>query len=263
MAQFTVDDRKMFPNEVASKFDKFWQWNLPCPVDPVADIYRNAYSDKEWVAMRYLMQQKPSALKLADSFNMFWTDDTSTRSSCPRVAFKFDEGMKLPEFNLQLDMLPNPLRGKTRDWITSVNYFRMLRKELMARVKGVMGNPTGEGEMWVNRRRADYDPCINTPNQLYRLWPEIHPLMFKHWKREVAVSSMKSSLPGQIGYRVRREPYSNAVVWATPEQFRCEDGGASEYELKSWRQINEILTMVSLATEVNPVKDYPAFYGPI
>ena len=261
---FAMDDRRGFANMVARKFDKFWQLKLPCPVDPVEDIYRRAFTDKEWVAMRYLMQEKPKVIKNDGSFNLFWTDDTTATHKCPHVTFTFD-GLRLPEFPVRLDGLPDPIQGKVRDWITSVNYFRMLREQLLARVKGVMGNPTGEGNRNQTRTYRDLDPCVNTPKQLYRLWPEIFPLMHKHWKREVQLGSAKSRLPYSVAYRVERDGGQGfrSKRWAKPEEFRCEDAEATEYEKRSFQQINEIITMLSIAGDVAPPSNYPTFCGPL
>ena len=259
-SQISMEDRKLFANRVGRKFDKFWQWKLPCPVDAVADIYRRAFTDKEWAAMRYLLQEKPGTIRKSDSFNLYWTDDVSTTRSCPYVTFAFGKGIKLPDFPVMLDQLPSPITQRVRTWITSVNRFRVLRNELLARVKGCMGNPTGEGESWQSRTRKHLDPCINTANQLHRLWPELQPLMLKHWKRDVQLMCVRSRLPYYVGYRMDR---GGLKRWSSPEQFRCEDSFATDYEKQSFQEINDIILMLSLAGDVPHVKDFPSFHGPL
>lgn len=256
--QISMEDRKLFANKVSRKFDKFWQWKLPCPVDPVADIYRRAFTDKEWAAMRFLLQEKGGTIRKADSFNLFWTDDHSATSECPHVTFAFGKGTKLPDFPISLCDLPEPIQGRVRGWIISVNRFRVLRDELLSRVKGTMGNPTGRGNSWMSRKRADLDPCCNTPNQLYRLWPEIQPVMPKHWKRNIQLMCVRSRLPNYLGYMMYRNGLSR---YCTPEQFRCEDEQATDYEKQSFQEINDIILMLSLASDVPQVKNYPSFYG--
>lgn len=257
-ATISMDDRRGFANRVGRKFDKFWQWKLPCPVDPTSQIYRQAFTDKEWGAMRYLLQEKPGTIRRADSFNLFWTDDVSATSSCPHVTFRFSKKVKLPDFPIKLDELPQEVQYHVRNWIIDVNRFRVLRDELIKRCKGIMGNPTGEGNAWHSRRRKDLDPCVNTPNQLYRIWPEIQPLMPREWKRTVQLASVKSRLPQYVSYRMHRDGQNRFV---TPEEFRCEDALATDYEKRSFREINDIITMVSLAGDVPNVDNYPHFSG--
>lgn len=256
MGAIKMDDRCGFANRVGRKFDKFWQWKLPCPVDPFEDIYRASFNDEQWNAMKLLLDTKPGTMKEENSFNMYWADDHF-------VTFRFPHGIKLPSHGCHLDYLPQPVQRKVRTWVCSVNRFRVLRDELMRRCKGVMGNPTGEGKQYVKRRLANMDPRCNTPIQLYALWPEIHPMMCSEWKRDIQLmTNRKPRPPKLVGYRmIRGEPSHNRFV--TPEQFRCEDKEATQYEKQSFKEINMILTMLSLADHVDDPKNYPTFNGDV
>jgi len=257
---FSMDDRRHWTMNVIRKFDKFWKIKLPCPVDPVEDIYRQAYSTAEWEAMHLLRADKPNALSQSSSFSLYWTEDTSGTSQCPHATFKFGNNLVLPNFGVELDKLPQHVQGRVRHWITNVQYFRSLSQELEARCKAVMGNPTGTGSAWQTRRRKDLDPCLNTPGQLFRLWPDVQPVMMSDWKRVLQLASVKSKVPDRIGFHVLRE---GRKQWATPEQFLCLDSEATDTDKHRFKQINHILCMVSMADEVKDPKGYPVFHGDV
>lgn len=259
-SQISMDERRFWPMYVVRKFDKYWKIKLPCPVDSMEDVYRMAYTGEEWNAMQLLRRDKVGALSQQSSFSLFWTDDRTGTSRCPHATFKFPRDEPYPNFGVDLDRLPDPVQRKLRHWITNVEYFRSLSQELEARCKGVMGNPTGTGKGWTARRRRDLDPCVNTPGQLYRLWPDVQPVMDPAWKRTIQLSSVKSRLPSHLGFEVRRE---ERLIWSTPEQFRCESEDTLPEEKKRFKQINHILCMVSMADEVPDPKRYPTFHGDV
>lgn len=253
MASFTMDDRRGFANNVLRLYDKFMQYKLPFPLDPVADVYRKAFTDKQWVAMRYLQETCLGVVKRDMSFNLH-PDSTSV------VSFKFPPDIKFPSMPVRYDMLPERERAIVSRWVASVHKMRQLREELSARCNGVMGNPTGMGKAWINRKRRDLDPCLNNPMQLYKLWPEVQPFMTSSWRTSVMQSSMRTRLPKHVGYFVERD---GRRMWATPEQFRCEDEDATPEEKRRFEEINQILLMVSLAKDIPDIKDYPRFHGDV
>lgn len=253
MAGIKMDDRRFFANNVGRKFDKFWKWKLPCPVDPFEDIYRTCFTDAQWNAIHLLKDTKPGMMKEDRSFNMYWADDHF-------VTFRFPDEVQLPSQGCHLDFLPDKIQRKVRVWVCSVNRFRVLRDELMRRCHGAMGNPTGEGKHYVKRSAKQLDPRVNTPLQLYRLWPEIQPLMCSDWKRDIRQMSVSARLPNRVAYRIVRD---GRDIWATPEQFRCEDAGATPAEKQSFKEINMILTMVSLADNIPEPIGYPSFNGDV
>lgn len=258
MASFTMAERKLWVHQAVRTFEKFWKYKLPVPVDPIAHIYRAAYSDKEWEALQILKTHRRPILSRKDCFDLFWTDDVSGSSKCPHVSFDFPDGIRLPYIAMRVKDLPKATQATLLTWITSVQHFRSLERELSTRCNAVMGNPTGVGNRWINRHINDLDPRVNTPGQLYRLWPEVQPLMLPHWKRSVQLASTKSPLPKRVGL----EMYSSdgVMTYATPEQFRCEDRSALPDAKQRFKEINDIVLMVSLTDGV-PRPDFPAFYG--
>lgn len=263
--QFTMDDRRAFRNRVLIRFDMFVKYKLPFPLDPVKDVYRRAFTDKEWVAMRYLQENRPHCLNNDKYFNVFWTDDMSGTTDCPHISLDLPKGTRFPKVPVELDKLPDREQGILRNWLTSINRLRSLREELDLRCRGVMGNPTGLGKMTTTRKRKDLDPCLNNPVQLNKLWPEVQPFMDSDWRRAVTVSTLRTRLPKYLGYRVKR-PMSESVMvgaekWATPEEFRCEDPHATETDKRRFREINDILMMMSLAKDIPDITNYPRVYG--
>ncbi len=255
-----MDDRKDWPGRVERKFRKYWMHLLPVPADPIAYIYRTAFSKAEWLAIRYLKEFRPQSLKASSTFDLYLTDDISGNGNCPHVTFHFPKGMTLPDVGIKLGDLPESTQRVFRPWITSVNRFRSLQKELRDRCKGVMGNPTGTGRAYVTRRIRDLDPKCNTPSQLLAVWPEIQPFMLKEWRRDLQLKVQRPRPPKCLGYAMLR---GGKLSWTTPRQFRCEDEEATDNERARFTEINEIITMMSIAEEVREPDNYPTFHGPI
>ena len=262
MSAIKMEERRTFPSTVLQVFDKFMQYKLPVPVDPVMDIYRRAFTDKEWWALRYLMQEKRTAVKQDTSFSLFWTDNELGNGNCPHVSFRFPTGTVLPDFGVKITSLPDEVERKVRVWIISVNHFRMLREELSKRLQGMLGNPTGGGTFnWSSRTKKELDPHCTTPGQVFRVWPELQPFFPTRWQAGVRTASMKSRLPAMLGYRMAGKFLSEHN--AAPDMFRCESYDTRPEDKKSWDEINEVLRLMAIATDVKSVVGYPTFHGPI
>lgn len=247
--QFTMDDRSTFANRVVRAYDKFMQYKLPFPLDPVADVYRKAFTDKEWVAMRYLQETRPDCVRANSCFTLYDGDDG------PQVTIRFPKGSKAyPSTKITLDQLPNEEQEVVKKWLRAGVRAKQLREDLQARCQGVMGNPTGMGDRYMKRIRKYIDPCLNNPVQLVKLWPEVQPFMNKAWRESVMLSTMKTRLPSHVGYMVSREGRNR---WATMEEFRAEDKDATKEEKRRFEELNQILLMLSLAKDVPEVQDYP------
>jgi hypothetical protein len=254
---FSMDERLSFAPDVVRAFNKYWKWKLPAPVDPMAYVYRAAYGDKEWAAMRYLYQKDRDLFSLQKSFSLFIPLGDSR--SAPHIEFYFGGDKMYPVKAVFLGELPVPVADRLVEWANKVNHYRSLQDELRRRCDGIMGNPSGEGDGWV-RRYANYlDPKLNTPGQVYTLWPEIQPFLPTKWKHSVRQSTKKSRLPKYVGYRLHRPDYAE-TYWATPMQFRAEDANATDEEKRRFAEINEILLLVSLAYDVPTPKLYPTFH---
>lgn len=256
----SIEDRRRFPNTVCLQYDKFWQYKLPCPVDPVEDIYRRAFTDKEWAAMRYLMAHKPGVVVENTSFNLYWTDSTTGRGDSPHVTFSFPKTLKLPDFGVKLEALPYSIQTQVRKWIDSVNYFRRLRDELYNRVEGMMGRPnTSAPGSWGRSRTArELAPHAKTPGQVYRIWPQLQPFFPTAWKDAVRTASAKSRLPEQLGYVANAGSH-----YCTVEQFQCKSYDTKPEAKKRFEDINQILELMALGCDViKKAEGYPSFHGP-
>lgn len=257
---FSMDDRRGLMNRVMRRFDKFAQYKLPFPMDPL-ELYRNAWTDKEWVAMRYLQENKPAAIRKNDHFCVFLTDDTSENHKTPHVHFNFDCPTPYPKVPIKMDELPDKQRLQFLNWVTAVNRMRSLRQEIWYRCSGLMGNPNGiHPNRYMKRIQKNLDPCLNNPTQLHAVWPEIIPFTCKEWRDGVRTSTFRTRVPHLLGYRVERDGRTH---YCTPEMFRAEDEGATEEERRRFEQINNILLMVSLAKDVEDVRNYPDVYGEV
>lgn len=247
--QFTMSDRGSFANRIVRSYDKFVQYKLPFPLDPVSDVYRKAFTDKEWIAMRYLQENRPDCVRANSCFTLYDGDDG------PQVTIKFPRGTtQFPSTKIMLDQLPAREQAVVGKWLRAASRLRQLREELQARCQGVMGNPTGMGDKYMKRIRKYIDPCLNNPVQLVKLWPEVQPFMCQSWREGVMLSSLKTRLPSHVGYMVHRDGVNR---WATCEEFRAEDKDATKEEKRRFEELNQILLMLSLAKDIPEVQDYP------
>ncbi len=259
MASFSMDSRCHFAGNVQRRFDKYWQYLLPPPADPVAYIYRQAFDKGEWMAMRYLKEKRPKALNLSRTFELYWTDNTDGTSKCPHVTFKFSDKMTMPTVGIKLSDLSQDVQNAFRPWICSVNRYRSLSKELRRRCQAVMGNPTGVGDTYSRRKIRDLDPRCNTPGQLIGIWPELQPFFESAWKRDIQLRSVKPRPPKRVGLIVHT-PDGSFDHWATPAEFHCETDAYSDTDRQRLAEINEVLVMMSIH-DVPALDDYPSFHG--
>lgn len=255
MAAISMESRRSFAHTVSARFDTWWQQKLPVPIDPLTEVYRTAYTDKEWVAVRYLRQTKPDALKQVSRFGLYLVKGTESmtpnqRRYLPEIEFRFPEGVYLPEQHVHLCDLSGSVVERVKGWAEKVAHYHTLRSELRARCNGILGNPN------YNQRVSSLDPGCNTLSQLYKVWPEAHPHLVPEWKQGFMQASGKTRLPPELAYRARRD---GIMVNTTPAQFRCEDKHATEAEKARWTEINEILTMMAFASDLRRDDRYPTF----
>lgn len=252
-------DRPDLGRAVVQGFRKWWEHKCPVPLSTM-DLYKAAWKGQEWEAMHLLAENKPSVLAKSKTFEFYWTDDHTGTGDCPHAVFRFPKPHELPRHDVCIEMLPEREQRLMRHWVTNVQYFRSLEKEVKQRCDGLMGNPTGPYGQYLNRTTKSLDPRCNTPTQVYRIWPECQPLMPGDQKRTIQLASVKSPMPRRIGYVVNRR---GREVWATPEQFRAEDPEATEIEKKRFREINHIILMASMADNIPHIEGYPSFFGPV
>jgi hypothetical protein len=240
-----LQERRSFVRSVSAQFMKYAEYKLPVPVDPISDIYRAAFTEKEWIAFRYLRQSKPRCFKDHGEFNLYWTNNTSGSSACPHVAFPFPENMVAPNFGVMVQDLPEITQRKLFTWIKSMNKFRSLHDELKGRVDGLLGNVTIASSL------QDMSAGCNTPGQLYRIWPELQPFFPTEWKSVTRKASMKSRLPSHVSYK-----------GCTPDTFRCRHSDCPWEEKQRFEDITDVLRRLALAVDIPRIEGYPTFFGP-
>lgn len=256
MATISWTERTEFVHRALVKFDTFWRQKLPVPVDPIEDIYKAAYTDKGWAAIEYLIQERLDILRPGNTFELFLQhrprgEESGGTSNAPSIEFPLSPEAGLPTVDVFLSDLSGDIQSRLIEWVEQVKHYIALRGELLARCRGIVGNP-------YNFAIAQpLDPCINTVSQLYKIWPESYPVFPVEWKKEFMQASGRTKLPPRIGYSVRR---GNRLQFATPAAFRCEDAFATEEETKRWTEINDILTIISLTDGMTIDHQYPSFF---
>lgn len=242
--KMTMESRRSFVNRVLGQFDKYVEYLFPVPFDPVADVYRHSFTHKEWIALRYLMQQRPDVIQAKYSFDLYYN------GSRQHVTFRFPEEMTLPGQDVKVVNLPNGVRAMVEPWLVSVNYMRKLRSELHDRCNGLVGNALAY------HRMDELDPCCNTPGQIIRIWPELQPFLGTDHKARVRQAAMKSRLPDLVGYKIEVQ---GALFFATPAQFQCKEWKADNDDRRRFEELSEILVKMSLMQDMPHVERYPIF----
>ena len=265
MNRFSKEFRGGFGNRVARHFDKYCEISNPVTFDPLHDLYKEAFTRKEWAAMNVLLSTKTGRLCLdtSDSFIVYLPTDSSTRTSAhlrKRITFGFPDEVWRPSLDIEYIEINPQARKKLDSWIKKMRGLKELRMELWDRcdklldwgwhsrqvygTSGWRGGPTpGQG--------------CNTPGQVYRIWPELLPFLNIESRGQVRCASAKSRLPDII------------LEYGSINQFLClekttnDDGDEqSDEELifarRRFDALTHILVQMSLMMEVSHDNTYPS-----
>lgn len=259
--QLTMDDRRNFPQRVSSRLELFMKYSCPVPFDPYEDVYRASFTKTGWLAMRYLREQEKGGKDLLignSQFSLYFdpSNHAGYRSDCLHVTFKFPKSVgAMPTREVDMHTLPPELQNRIRAWVKKVNYFRSLRMELWRRIQGMLGNAQ-------HSRQRDLDDRVNTPGQIIRLWPELQPYFPPEWKDAVRNASSRSPLRGCVSLNYEDMILGRHKSSVTAQEFRCEAPGCDPDVKRKWEQLNEVLRLMALATDVENIRDYPDVRGP-
>lgn len=237
--KMSLDARRSFIRRVLSQFDKYVEYTLPVPFDPVSDVYRHHFTQNQWIALRYLMQERPKVISSASSFDLYCSGQR-------HLSFSFPPGLTLPGVRIRVSDLPDDVQAVVKPWTNSVWYMRGLRRELHDRCAGLVGNPQG---CW---RTDELGPGCNTPGQIIRIWPELQPFLGSGERARVRQASMKSRLPDRVAY-------GGGDDGITPEQFQCKAWNSDKNSRRRFEELSEILVKASLIVDLHHVEGYPSF----
>ncbi len=197
--RFTAKFRRAFPQTVSSRYKMYAEVMHPLDFDPVAYIYRHAYSDKLWNAVTLIHEAKPEILTTAHQFRFRPTYLSNSKHAewVPEkasVLFGFS-GIELPRIEIADHEVPNPahLRHVLR-WVNKAYQYEDNRKQLLKMCYGFMED-------------------FNTPGQLYRFWPSLLPFLSKGEKNRIRSMKIRSPLPRKWEHEeVRADFFASPIV---------------------------------------------------
>jgi len=264
MSRFKKEFRDCFANRVTKHFDKYCEITNPVKFDALHDIYKEAFTSREWSAMDILLGTSlgQECLEASDSFILNLPSASGDIHGQRRVTFGFSDGIKRPCLNLEYSELNADTQAKLDMWVKKTLNLKILRQELWHRCDRLLDwgwerNRSYGANGWYGGPEPGQG--CNTPGQVYRIWPELLPFLPVDDRGNVRNASVKSRLPDVI------------IGYGTVEQFLCKqhsynDEGEeqSDEELAFARRkfdaLTHILVQMSLVIDVPRVRGYPSIY---
>lgn len=265
--RFSKEYRDSFGNKIAAHFDKYSQITNPVTFCALTDIYRPAFSRKEWTSMCRLLETKlgKNCLTRGQSFELRLPGKPG-ESSWQRksITFRFPDGRKRPGLDIEYADLEPAVQQNLDAWLKKAISLKELRKELWRRCDRLLDfGWESQVHFGNNGWRGAPTPGqgCNTPGQVYRIWPELLTFMGADTVAKVRGAHVKSKLPDFI------------LDYGSAEQFRCEslwfhdgnldgDQGYTDEEMKFEKRkfdaLTHILVQMSLMMDVDHVKHYPS-----
>ena len=266
MSRFKKALRDSFGNRVAKHFDKYCEITNPVKFDALHDIYKEAFTRKEWNALEVLLGTNlgKECLSLSSSFELYLpaTDPKRTQQHQRRhITFGFPDNVLRPGLDLEYMELNPDAQARLDMWIKKTMNLKTLRQELWHRCDRLLdwGWESNKSYSPGNGWRGGPEPGqgCNTPGQVYRIWPELLPFLPVEGRDMVRNASVKSRLPDTI------------MDYGTVEQFLCieprtnNDGDEQSkeelaFERRKFEALSHILTQMSLMMDVPHVRGYPS-----
>lgn len=185
--RFTQEFRQTFGNTIGSMFTKYihtihpWEFNNH-------DLYWYAWSEEVGEAMRFLNEQVPKKIvRAGDDFRIDLVSIAGKRDYIPQSAHitlstsDTYMGWTYPDAKyVDSDIRDPAVRSKLLSWI--VKYYRL-------------NHIAQTAERYVDEVLENSETGLNTPGQLYRVWPEIASVMPQRYSRKVMGQKLTSTLP--------------------------------------------------------------------
>ena len=259
MSRFSRDLRRNVASRVCRHFDKFAEFTNPVEFDVMEAVYKPAYPDEDWTSMNTLLESKfgKECLSVSNDFELLMPgNEGRSKWSRTRDTFKFPDGKYRPSLEVEFSQLPTHSQEVITPWISKAIGYKKLRAELYNRVHALFDcqwdkyKSQDESGNW--RGGPTPGTGCNTPGQVYRIWPEVVPLLPLEIRDEVRGANVRSRLPNHIhGYGG-----VNAFLALEPRDG-VDDPTALKFEKRMFDAITHILVQMSLMTDVPHVKNYP------
>ena len=184
--RFTIEFRNNFSSNLCDRWEKYIQTVHPWEFDNI-ELYWNAWTEEEAEALKFIQERHPrNVIQKGDDFTIEFESIAGKRDFLPQyprltlsTASSY-KGFPFPDRKFKDTDIRDPLlRNKLLSW--AVKLYRLLH------LKNVMCQMVDD--------ILDIDEGVNTPGQLYRVWPEIASVMPQRYSGRVMKQKLASSLP--------------------------------------------------------------------
>jgi hypothetical protein len=247
--QISIQSGSRFVRGMHSPLRAYRQLKNPFPFEDKLAVYRRAYSDKEWAAMRYIREHKPEMLNPAVKFTVRCDKHAIT------VHVKDFPSEHLPTI-APMDAekcFDEDERAALWEWCTNERHFLDLEHFICRRLDRMMGHIVAAWSV------GDLEhPRCNTVGQLARLWPEVVPFMPERWRDTIRLKCVKSRLPSGISERspiMWLDPRSLSIAYINEVATFPEEVQQAYGELL--RSANDLLHKLAMFPEIQPKPHTP------
>jgi len=226
---FSRDFRSKFAGKIQERYKSYWHAMHPRNFG-VRDLYKVAYTKKEWSALLLLRDRRKDVLKSGwtweyeiDLSNMGDRPDYIPEN--PELTFKVKSGW--PSIKVKENELPEDIRMRMRDWIIIAYQYENDSNVLGSKLRDLVKMNYVAHDQYSNRtvERAD----VNTPGTLHRIWPELLPFLDSEFKDTLRNKKVKSPLPKgwteetladfHYGPAMERITYALTVMSLIPREY--------------------------------------------
>ena len=235
---FSDSDRSRITRTAAEKYVSYWHAMHPVTFSPKA-LYRTAWPDDAWEAVKLLMKKHSDAVTICNHFN--YQADFSGYKNKPdwipsNPTLTFHRKKLMPYMDVMEDHVGPKMAMEMRRWILKAYHFRNQKQFLHSRLTSLVKRRysySGNGGRAVKLAQA------NTPRILHGIWPEVTPFMSCYLRNEVR------------GNRNKVYPIPRNWTKEMAEEFRSAEG---------MEELNNVLLAVGLIDDCTDEK-YPEFSG--
>lgn len=181
--RFTKEFRGRFPNRLADKYQSYMQAVHPFPLDR-DKLYWSGYSEEEAEAMRllkargiipqgHLLQVKLNSIAAKRPF-------INNNPVCNISMSQYYKGYDWPDVTFTDEqILDQDMRASLLSWCVGAAKHRTIKEAIRSYAQHILSEYHG----------------VNTPGQMYRIWPEIACIMPSLHSQKIMGQKLRSSLP--------------------------------------------------------------------
>lgn len=184
--RFTLEFKRTFPGSLDPMWTKYIHTIHPWEFDN-HELYWSGWEKDEEEALKFIVERHPrKVVQRGDDFQIRFESLQGKRDFLPQsmvlqlsTAEQY-KGWSFPDWAFPDTKIRDPaLRTKVQSWAVKYYRLRFLRSTMISMVEDIL----------------DEDEGLNTPGQLYRVWPEIASVMPQKYSGKVMRQKLTSALP--------------------------------------------------------------------